>query len=65
VHRLLSAGYSALRDRLHNRNNADQSIEIEDVLYGGTPKSKRYSAARIAKQRITSARIFNYETTPA
>jgi len=46
--------------------NADQSIEIEDVQYGGTPNSKAgYSAARIAKQRITSAGVFNYATIPA
>jgi Pectate lyase superfamily protein len=46
--------------------NADQSIEIEDVQYGGTPNSKsRYSASRIAKQRITSAGVHNYTTVAA
>jgi Pectate lyase superfamily protein len=46
--------------------DADQSIEIEDVQYGGTPNRQgRYLPERIAKQRITSAGIFNYSTIPA
>jgi hypothetical protein len=46
--------------------NADQSIELEDVQYGGTPNSKAsYSAVRIAKQRITSGGVLNYATVPA
>jgi hypothetical protein len=50
----------------HSPLNADQSIEIEDVQYGATPNSKaRYLATRIAKQRITSAGVFNYATIPA
>jgi hypothetical protein len=45
--------------------NSGQSIEIEDVQYGGTPNSKSIfsSAGRIIKQRITSAGIFEYNVT--
>jgi hypothetical protein len=51
---------------LHAPLNAGQSIELEDVQYGGTPNSKaKYSAARIAKQRITSAGVQDYATVPA
>jgi hypothetical protein len=51
---------------VHAPLNAGQSIELEDIQYGGTPNSKaRYSAARIAKQRITSTGIHNYVTVPA
>jgi hypothetical protein len=57
---------------LHAPLNGGQSIELEDIQYGGTPNSReapqvagRYSAARIAKQRITSAGVHNYVTVPA
>jgi hypothetical protein len=51
---------------LHAPLNAGQSIELEDVQYGGTPNSKaKYFAVRIAKQRITSAGIHDYVTVPA
>jgi len=51
---------------VHALLNEGQSIELEDVQYGGTPNSRaRYSAARIAKQRITSAGVHDYVTIPA
>ena len=51
---------------VHAPLNAGQSIELEDVQYGGTPNSRAsYSPARIAKQRITSAGVHNYATIPA
>jgi hypothetical protein len=46
---------------VHAPLNFGQSIELEDVQNGGTPNSgARYWAARIAKQRITSAGVHNY-----
>jgi hypothetical protein len=43
--------------------NVDQTIELEDVVYGGTPNRWAWnSIRRIAKQRITSAGILNYVT---
>jgi len=51
---------------IHGPLNIGQSIELEDVQYGGTPNSRAsYSAIRIAKQRITSAGIHNYVTALA
>ena len=42
-----------------------QSIELEDIQYGGTPNPPpgiQYSPVRIAKQRITSEGFHNYVT---
>ena len=43
----------------------DQSIELEDVQYGGTPNRRGSGPIhRIAKQRISHAGTLNYATTP-
>jgi hypothetical protein len=45
--------------------NPGQSIEIDDVQYGGTPNRRAFwPAGRISKQRITSAGRFDYSVTP-
>lgn len=45
--------------------NVDQSIELEDVMYGGTPNRRTSnSIRRIAKQRIASTGILSYVTAP-
>jgi Pectate lyase superfamily protein len=45
--------------------NYGQSIELEDVQYGGTPnRGSPQSIRRIARQRITSSGVHHYVTAP-
>jgi hypothetical protein len=48
----------------YSQLGADQSIEVEDVMYGSTPNRRSSSIGKIAKQRITAAGILNYVTAP-
>jgi hypothetical protein len=48
----------------HPQLNHDGSIEIEDVQYGGTPNMGASAPHRIAKRRITSAGVFEYQMAP-
>jgi hypothetical protein len=48
----------------YSQLGADQSIELEDVMYGSTPNRRSSSVGKIAKQRITATGILNYVTAP-
>ncbi len=50
----------------HARLKRNQTIEIEDVQYGGTPNSRGNGpGGRILKQRITRSGVFDYQLEPA